>query len=262
MNILDTIVTYKKKEVTKREHAVPITQLKQSTHFNRNSFSLYQSLLSKNGIIAEFKRKSPSHGNFLFTQSLEEIVESYTQADVSGISILTDFPSFGGSIDDIKQVRPITNLPILRKEFIISPYQMYEAKAIGADAILLIASILSRKDIEEFSQIATDIGLEVLLEIHSENELDKIPEKNIKLVGINHRNLDTLEIDLSLSEKILPLLNKEYLVIAESGLKSVEKIKDLKSKGIQGFLMGDYFVSTTHPGEKCKKLSQELEKVQ
>ena len=197
MKILDKIVRDKKLEVDKLSSNSSIKELESTSLFSRQCISLKDSILnSSGGIICEFKRRSPSNNNINYKSNVSEVVKGYQKAGAAGLSILTNKQYFDGDIQDILEIRDITSIPILRKEFIISEYQIIEAKSIGSDAILLIASILSKEEIKNYSSLAKNIGLEVLFEIHDAEELEKISGENIDIIGVNNRNLDTLEIDL------------------------------------------------------------------
>lgn len=247
MNILDKIIEQKKQEVAEAKKKVALTQLKDAALFDRKTFSLKESVKSGSGIISEFKRQSPSKGIINDKADVLKVVESYQKFGASGISILTDSEFFGGKLEDILKVRNEITIPILRKDFMIDEYQFYEAKANGADAILLIASCLSPNQVQEFTELSHELGLEVLLEIHTEDELQHF-NKNIDLVGINNRNLKDFKVDLQHSVNLKNLLPKEVLAIAESGIYSLGDFKFLKEKGFDGFLMGEYFMRNENPG--------------
>ena len=246
MNILDKIIENKKQEISQRKKEISLEELKNSPNFHRNSYSLKDSIKNGTGIIAEFKRKSPSKGILNETANVLEVGKAYQNFGASGISILTDKQFFGGNLQDILKVRNEISIPILRKDFMIDEYQFYEAKANGADVILLIASCLSVAQVQEFTELSHQLGLEVLLEIHTEDELKHF-NKNIDLVGINNRNLKDFKVDLQHSVNLKNLLPKETLAIAESGIYSIEDFKFLKEKGFDGFLMGEYFMKNTKP---------------
>ena len=249
MNILDKIIERKKQEVAEAKSKISVEQLKDSEFFGRPTFSLKEPLKSKSGIITEFKRQSPSKGIINDKVSPLEVVSQYEKFGASAVSILTDKDFFGGSFDDILSVRNHINIPILRKDFMIDEYQFYEAKSIGADVILLIASCLSPTQVSEFTELAHSLNLEVLLEIHSEEELKHI-NKNVDLVGINNRNLKDFKVDLQHSVELKNQLPKDIFSIAESGIYNEEDFKFLKEKGFDGFLMGEYFMKNENPGEK------------
>ena len=193
---------------------------------------------------------------------MSDVVSGYEEAGAAGLSILTNKEYFDGDTQDIIDIRDISNLPILRKEFIISEYQVIEAKSIGSDAILLIASILSEEEIIGYSSLAKSIGLEVLLEIHSEDELYKISGDDIDIVGVNNRNLDTLEIDLNNSIELYGKIPSKFVKISESGISKVESILKLKEVGYNGFLIGEKFMKTNNPMESAydfiKKIENEI----
>jgi indole-3-glycerol phosphate synthase len=252
MTILDTIIQRKKEEISASKSKISIQQLKDSEFFERKSISLKESVKNKNGIIAEFKRKSPSKGIINDTYSPLEVVSTYEKCGASGISILTDKDFFGGSFEDILSVRNSINIPILRKDFMIDEYQFYEAKNMGADIILLIAACLSPQQVKEFTELSHELGLEVLLEIHTEKELEHF-NSNIDLVGINNRNLKDFKVDLQHSVNLKNLLPKEVLSVAESGIYSIEDFNYLKEKGFDGFLMGEYFMKSENPGNTFKE---------
>ncbi|WP_434978344.1 indole-3-glycerol phosphate synthase TrpC [Daejeonia sp. YH14] len=241
MNILDKIIARKKEEVAEAKSKISVQQLQDTEFYGRETFSLKKTLKSKSGIIAEFKRKSPSKGIINDSKTPLEVVSEYEKFGASAVSILTDNDFFGGSFDDVLSVRNHINIPILRKDFMIDEYQFYEAKSIGADVILLIAACLSPAQVSEFTDLAHSLNLEVLLEIHTEDELKHINEK-IDFVGINNRNLKDFKVDLQHSVDLKNQLPKGIFSIAESGIYSEEDFKFLKEKGFDGFLMGEYFM--------------------
>ena len=263
MKILDKIVEDKKIEINKLLSNSSISKLENSHLFSRKCISLKESIKNNNsGIICEFKRRSPSNQNINYISSLSDVVSGYEEAGAAGLSILTNKKYFDGDTQDIIDIRDILNLPILRKEFIISEYQVIEAKSIGSDAILLIASILSKEEIISYSSLAKSIGLEVLLEIHSEDELYKISGDDIDIVGVNNRNLDTLEIDLNNSIELYGKIPSKFVKISESGISEVESILKLKEVGYNGFLIGEKFMKTNNPMESAydfiKKIENEI----
>ncbi|HBV16821.1 indole-3-glycerol phosphate synthase TrpC [Chryseobacterium carnipullorum] len=249
MTILDTIIKRKREEIAISKAEISIENLKNSEFFGRKSFSLKESLKNKSGIIAEFKRQSPSKGIINDRVQPLEVASAYENFGASGISILTDRDFFGGSFDDILNVRKYINIPILRKDFMVDEYQFYEAKSIGADAVLLIAACLSPDQVQEFTELAHDLDMEVLLEIHTEEELKHFNTR-IDLVGINNRNLKDFKVDLQHSVLLKDQLPKEVLSVAESGIYHIDDFKYLKEKGFDGFLMGEYFMKNENPADK------------
>lgn len=249
MTILDKIITEKKKEVTERKSLKSINDLKNEPFFYRECISLKNSLLSsKSGIIAEFKRKSPSKGWIKENADVQKITSGYCKAGAAGISVLTDFPFFGGTPQDLIAARPLVNCPILRKDFVINDYQLYEAKAMGADVILLIAAALSVEKTISFAKIAKELGLEVLLEIHNDEELAHINDF-VDLVGINNRNLKTFEVNLQASMELVKKIPDKFIKISESGISKPETVLELRKHGFQGFLMGENFMKEENPEE-------------
>ena len=259
MTILDKIIQRKGQEITDAKSKISVEQLKDSKFFDRKSFSLKETLKSKSGIIAEFKRQSPSKGIINNRFAALEIVKSYEDFGASAVSILTDKDFFGGDFDDILSVRDQLDIPILRKDFMIDEYQFYEAKSLGADVILLIAACLSPSQVQEFTDLAHHLDLEVLLEIHTENELQHINSK-VDLVGINNRNLKDFKVDLQHSVNLKNQLPTDVLSIAESGIYSIEDFKFLKEKGFDGFLMGEYFMKNENPGTAFEEFVKSTKK--
>lgn len=257
MTILDTIIERKKQEIKESKSKISVQQLKDSEFFNRKTLSLKETLQSKSGIIAEFKRQSPSKGIINDTVLPIEVVSAYEKFGASAVSILTDHDFFGGSFNDILTIRSQTHIPILRKDFMIDEYQFYEAKSIGADVILLIAACLSPSQVLEFTELSHQLGLEVLLEIHTEEELKHINE-NTDFVGINNRNLKDFKVDLQHSVNLKNQLPKDVLSIAESGIYNEEDFKFLKEKGFDGFLMGEYFMKNENPSNKFSEFVENV----
>ncbi|WP_185869229.1 indole-3-glycerol phosphate synthase TrpC [Blattabacterium cuenoti] len=258
MKILEKIICVKKKEISNKKNAHSIKELEKSSLFKRKTFSLIESLNRKeSGIIAEFKIKSPSRGVINNIVSVEKVVKDYELSGVSGISILTDYNFFSGKNEDLEKSRSIVSIPILRKDFIIDEYQIIESKSIGADVILLIASILSKNQIKNFTQIAKDIGLEVIIEIHNEFEINKITD-NLDIVGINNRDLQTFIINYNNCLNLYSKIPKKYIKIAESGISNINNLLELRKKGFKGFLIGEYFMKRKDPGKICKNLIKYL----
>ena len=259
MNILDNIVADKRKEVDLKKSLIPISQLEQSILFERPTISLSEKLRESNtGIIAEHKRRSPS--KLVINQNLNvfEVAKGYEDAGVCGMSVLTDGKYFGGSLDDLLIARASCNFALLRKEFIINEYQIIEAKAFGADVILLIAAILTKAEIKQFSELAKSLNLEVLLEVHNEEELHKSIMPSLDMVGVNNRNLRTFEVSLDISKQLSSLIPDDFIKVSESGISSVEAINELKPYGYKGFLIGENFMKTENPGKSAKQFIESL----
>lgn len=247
MNILDKINLHKKTEVAQRQTAMPIEKLMQMPHYQRVCYSLKNSVLEGTGIIAEFKRKSPSKGIINDKAKVETVTAGYAKAGASGLSVLTDSDFFGGSTQDVETARLHNTIPILRKDFIVDSYQIHEAKAMGADVILLIAASLTPLQIIEFTQLAHQLGMEVLLEVHDEMELASNLAAEVDLIGVNSRNLKTFEVDLEIAKRLSALIPKQFVTVAESGINNKEDMEMLRSFGYKGFLIGESFMKTPEP---------------
>ena len=259
MTILDKIVADKHREVALKKGLIPTSQLEASVLFERKAVSLATALRkASTGIIAEYKRRSPSKSVINQNATVEEVAKGYEAAGVSGMSVLTDGKYFGGSLDDLLLARASAKFPLLRKEFIVDEYQILEAKAYGADAILLIAATLSRKQIEQYSKFAKGLGLDVLCESHNEEELQKSIMPSVDMLGINNRNLKTFEVSLETSKELIKQIPDEFVKVSESGISSIEAIKELKPHGFQGFLIGENFMKTENPGASAKAFIKQL----
>ena len=258
MTILDKINANKLKEIDVSKRNVSIKQLESSVLFERDCISLKDAILTKSGIIAEFKRQSPSKGIINGIAKPEDVASGYEQAEVSAISCLTDLNYFGGTFDDLRAVRQAVNIPVLRKDFMLDEYQLIEAKSIGADIILLIASSLSITKTKELAKTAKSLDLNVLLEIHDESELNHINEY-CDAIGVNNRNLKTFEVSIDVSKRLAAYITDDYIKVSESGISNVAAIKDLKDFGYQGFLIGENFMKTENPGKSCKEFVKQLQ---
>lgn len=249
MNLLDRIIVDKIKEVELRKKAFPPTYWEQSPWFDRPALSLSQTLqVSPSGIIAEHKRRSPSRENINSSLSVHNVARGYEKAGACGMSVLTDQKYFGGSLEDLTAARTVTQLPLLRKEFIIDEYQLIEAKAHGADVILLIAAVLDRAQIKQLSETAKSLDLEVLLEVHNREELDKAIMPSLDMLGVNNRNLKTFEVSLETSKALAEHIPDDFVKISESGISSTTAIHSLQPFGYRGFLIGENFMKTEAPG--------------
>jgi len=258
MNILETIIAKKKIEVAQRKEDFPINELEKQRFFNRPTLSLKKSLLDerKTGIIAEYKRRSPSKGVINDRDSVEAVTRAYFGYGASGISVLTDHEFFGGSLDDLVAARD-NSIPLLRKDFMIDEYQIIEAKAFGADVILLIAANLTPEEVKTLSASAKNLGLEVLLELHDESELEHICD-TVDLVGVNNRNLKTFEVNLEHSVRLAQKIDDKFIKVAESGINDVKNIQYLKQHGFKGFLIGEYFMKQASPMMAFKDFTYQL----
>nr|WP_321236360.1 indole-3-glycerol phosphate synthase TrpC [uncultured Psychroserpens sp.] len=261
MNILDKITNDKRIEVNLRKQLIPAKQLEQSILFERHTVSLAKRLReSSTGIIAEHKRRSPSKQVINHDLNIFDVAKGYENAGVCGMSVLTDGKYFGGSLDDLLTARSSCNLPLLRKEFIIDTYQIIEAKAYGADVILLIAAILTKAEIKQFSELAKQLHLDVLLEVHNEDELHKSITPTIDMLGVNNRNLKTFEVSLETSKQLSALIPNDFIKVSESGISNIGAIKILQSYGYKGFLIGENFMKTDNAGESATQFINDLER--
>ncbi|WP_421764872.1 indole-3-glycerol phosphate synthase TrpC [Ekhidna sp.] len=260
MDILSEIIANKKKEVKAQKELYPIKLLEKSVFFEGEPVSLIKYLKrpDKSGVIAEIKRKSPSKGIINEHVSIERTSIGYMQAGASGLSILTDNHYFGGSAEDLKVARSFNFCPILRKDFMIDEYQVIEAKSLGADVILLIASVLDKKEIEKLGGLAQSLGMQVLLEVHDEKELINSISEKVNLIGVNNRDLKTFKTVVKTSFDLADKIPSEFLKVSESGLSEPQTIKDLKACGYQGFLMGETFMKNGRPERAAKEFIKQL----
>lgn len=258
MTILTQILERKKEEVAARKRKISARDLEMTPLAKRKCLSMCQALtLSDHGIIAEFKRKSPSKGFIYENAAVQDIVSSYAVAGAAACSVLTDSYYFGGDLLDLALARQVADIPLLRKDFVVEPYQITEAKAYGADAVLLIAAVLSPRQCQDFTAMAHELGLEVLLEIHQEGELDRLfPETD--MVGINNRNLSTFHTDIYTSFELAAKIPACYLKVAESGIQSPETVQALHQTGYRGFLVGERFMQEKQPGEALKQFIEHV----
>lgn len=261
-NILAEIVQHKETEVANAKQKISEAQLKHSPYFERAIISLRKKLSEANdsGIIAEFKRKSPSKGWINQHADVKQVTNDYTKYGASCLSVLTDAHFFGGSDEDLLIARE-NEISILRKDFIIDEYQLLESRSIGADVILLIASCLTPQRTKELAKFAKELGLEILLELHEEDELEHICDE-VDFVGVNNRNLKTFEVDVENSIKIMKTLPQNKYCIAESGIDNAAVLIQLKQAGFKGFLMGEYFMKNQNPGTAFKDYIEQIKQLE
>ena len=248
MDLLEKITAFKRDEVKVRKILNPVSNLEKSDFFKRRMPSFFEALAMLDpSIIGEFKRKSPSKGAINITADLEQVARGYQDAGAAAMSVLTDEEFFGGKDSDLMNVAEFLKIPLLRKDFIVDEYQVIESKSIGAAAILLIASVLSKKEVADFSGLALNLGLDVLFEVHDIEDLDKL-NQNIKIVGVNNRNLKTFDISLDNSIDLFHHLPQNCLKVAESGFQTFKDVKQLFTKGYDAFLIGEKFMRSEDPG--------------
>ena len=252
--ILDNIVNNRREEVQSLKKSFPLTEVRNRIDNSLECNSLRKALITNgaSGIIAEFKRQSPSKGMINNELSVETVTSGYVKGCASGLSVLTEGKYFGGSSADLSAAREANpHIPILRKDFMIDEYQIYEAKMLRADVILLIAAVLGKSEIAEFTAIAHELGMEVLLELHEESEIEKIDER-VDLIGINNRDLRDFSVNIDRSLRLFDKLPEHTVKISESGISSAVMVARLFNKGFRGFLMGENFMKTSNPGEACR----------
>lgn len=246
MNILKTIIEKKKQEVAERKTFISIDQLMNDA-FNKPALSLKEKLFNgEPNIIAEFKRKSPSKGWMNEGIAIPEVINAYEAYGAAAISVLTDKDFFGGDPEELKQARLEVGIPLLRKDFMIDEFQLYEAKSYGADIILLIAACLTKQQVKQLAKKARELQLEVLLEIHSKEEIEHICDE-VDIIGINNRNLETFVTDIETSKQLIEYLPADKPVISESGISGTETIITLHDLGFKGFLIGETFMKAPKP---------------
>ncbi len=260
MNILKKIIAHKYKEVKANKKMVSTSQLEKSIFMDKPVFSMKEQILSKDklGIIAEIKRQSPSKGIINPNVNVEQISKGYVEAGVSGISVLTDVNYFGGSNEDLKEVRKHNNCPVLRKDFMVDEYQILEAKALGADIILLIAAGIDVKKCSELASFADSLGLEILLEIHNEKEFHSHYNQFVSIIGVNNRNLETFKVSTDISKQLAEIIPSEITKISESGISKPESVIELRKYGYDGFLMGEAFMKTGSPQFACREFINQI----
>lgn len=257
-NILDKIIANKRLEVEKQKNITSLAELEKQIANVPKTLSFREALKnSKTGIIAEFKRRSPSRDWIFKDARVEDIIPLYSQNGASAISVLTDMDFFGGELADLELARSLTKTPLLRKDFVIDEYQLYQAKALGASAILLIASALTVTETKQLAQKAKELNLDVLLEIHNEQESGHINDK-VDVVGVNNRNLGTFVTDIQISFDLADKIPDEFVKISESGISQPQTVIDLRQAGYRGFLMGENFMKTGDPGKALEDFIKQL----
>lgn len=257
-NILDKIIANKRIEVEKQKDIISFNDLEKRITDTANKQLFRDSLInSQTGIIAEFKRRSPSRDWIFKDAKTEDVIPLYSQYGASAISVLTDMDFFGGNLCDLEAARTLTDTPLLRKDFMVDEYQLYQAKASGANAILLIASALTVNETKQLTAKAKELGLDVLLEIHNEQELGHINDK-VDVVGVNNRNLGTFVTDVKVSFDLADKIPDEFVKISESGISQTQTVIELMQAGYRGFLMGENFMKTNNPGKALEMFIRQL----
>lgn len=260
MTILDRIVERKLKEIQSAKHKTSMIRLEESEMFSRECYSLREFILdqSKTGIIAEFKRASPSKGIINDKADVATVTKGYAHAGASAISVLTDQDFFNGRKRDLVEARKANTIPILRKDFMLDEYQIVEAKALGADIILLIAAILTPQRVKVLAKLAKNMGLNVLLEVHNQAELEQSICDDLDAIGVNNRNLADFSVSLQHSYDLVNLIPDKFLTVSESGISDQQTIRDLKVAGFNGFLIGENFMRQENPAKAMEEFVKDL----
>lgn len=262
MNILEEIIAHKHKEVAEKKALYPARLLEKSMYFGSPVVSLRSYILrpDMSGVIAEFKRSSPSKGQINRFAKVQDVSIGYMQGGASALSVLTDEKYFGGHDKDLTTARKFNYCPILRKDFVVDEYQIVEARSIGADAVLLIAEVLEAGEVKRLAEFARSLGLEVLLEMHSAAQLDKICDA-VSVVGVNNRDLETFKVDLAASARLAERIPADFVRISESGIATAKDAAFLHANGFQGFLIGEQFMRTSDPAGACARFVREFQKL-
>ncbi len=261
MNILEKIVATKRNEVETARKSVSIDQLIREPLFQHETISLKSRLINAGipGIITEFKRQSPSRGLINGNVSVEKVTAGYTDAGAAALSVLTDTEYFGGNTEDFLKAREVNKAtPMLRKDFIVDEYQLYQTKAMGADIVLIIAACLTPQEVRQLSEKAHELGLEVLLEVHDKKELQETLGDYVDIVGVNNRNLKTFTTSIETSVSLSDLIPDRFAKISESGLKDADTIYTLFKSGYKGFLIGETFMNTPDPAATFQTLQDDI----
>ena len=256
---LKEILKVTKTSVEEKKKTFPLIETTASSELLLSKKSFLESLRAsieshRVAVIAEMKKASPSQGLIRENYNPSELAKQYLEAKAACLSVLTDEPFFKGSLEHISIVKETVDLPVLRKDFIVDEYQIHESQLKGADCILLIVAALSKNQLQEFSHLASELNLEVLVEVHDEEEVERALEINSNLIGINNRNLETFEVNLETTERLIKKIPEEILTVSESGIKSSEDIKKIMSSGVSAFLVGEVFMRAEDPGKELKNL--------
>lgn len=256
--ILDEIIAHKRVELKRRMDEVPLDHLQRRIKNCPPAKSLKGNIGRKAGqrlkVIAEIKRRSPSKGLMAADFKPEDIAAGYENAGAAAISVLTDEKYFGGTVDHLYRVRAVSRLPVLRKDFVIHPYQVYEARAYGADAVLLIVRVLKQRELEELYRLAADLGMQAVVEVHGEEDMERALDAGVEIIGINNRDLNDFTVDLAVTERLSKLLPPRVVSVSESGVKTAKDVAFLEGLGIDAALVGEALMCSTDPGMSLKKL--------
>lgn len=258
MNALEPIIAATRAEIERRRERVPEPELRREAARRAGDLRPFAQALEGPGlaVIAEHKRRSPSAGLIRGDLELNEVVGAYERGGAAALSVLTEGPSFGGSLDDLRAARAASSLPILRKDFVVDAYQLYEALAAGADAVLLIVAALAPGELARLAEIASSLGLAALVEVHDERELERASAAGARLIGINNRDLTTLQVDIGRTFELLPGVPAGATVVAESGLRSREDLAALDQAGVDAVLIGEALMRSSDIEAACRALTE------
>lgn len=260
MTILDRILSDVLAALESRKRLLPLQKLESLVHTAQPARSLVAALSHPElGIIAEIKQRSPSKGKFRKSFDVQSLARTYSNAPANAISVLTEKKHFGGSLSHLATVTKQTHLPVLRKDFIVDPYQLYEARAYGADAILLIAAILNQAQLRDLLSLATELNLDCLVEIYDPSELDKLDFSQVSILGVNNRNLHTFEVDIQHSVRVFEHVDEHLIKVSESGLRSGEDLAYLHGHGVDAVLVGETFMRAGDPGVALQSLYEDTQ---
>ena len=255
MNVLERIVESTRSDVERRRREVPFAELEQALE-RRDDRPFSEALVQPRiSLIAEHKRRSPSHGLIREDQDVDDVVRAYERGGAAAVSVLTEGHHFGGTLADLRTARAASRLPILRKDFVVDPYQVYESAAAGADAILLIVAALSQRDLERLHTDARDIDLDVLVEVHDEHELERALEADADLIGINNRDLTDLSVDIERTYELLSDVPTGKTVVSESGFTTRDQVEDLERVGVDAVLVGETLMRAPDLEVACRELT-------
>jgi indole-3-glycerol phosphate synthase len=260
MDVLDKIIAFKRSELEGKKKFRPVRKFANSAFFKLKMPSFHDALAKPGpSIIGEFKRKSPSYGIININAEVEQVARGYEEAGIAAMSILTDMEFFGGEVHDLQNVAGFVKIPLLRKDFIVDEYQVVESKSIGASAILLIAAVLSKKEVGTLTELSLNLGMDVLFEIHDEKDLEKMSHK-INIIGVNNRNLKTFEVNMDHSRELFSCLPVNCLKVAESGFQTYREVTKLFTAGYNAFLIGGKFMRSKNPGKVAAQFIKDLKK--
>jgi indole-3-glycerol phosphate synthase len=263
MTILDQIIADTREELSRRKRDVPVSRLQGARYFSRSPLNFADALRSERpSVIAEVKKASPSKGIIREEFEPAGIASAYEDSGAAAVSVLTEPLHFKGSLDDLASVRAAVDLPLLRKDFIVDAYQLFEARASGADAVLLIAAVLDKFHLHDLVQASRELGLATLVEVYETSEIDRIDFDEVSILGVNNRDLRSFEVDVDYSVRVFQHVPREIVRVSESGLSSAKQLFHLSTHGIDAVLIGETFLRADKPGDVLAQLRDEVAELQ